>query len=80
MGKIISLLFFISITVMVDGPNLMKQKKIADFVMFGLFLSIAALLHILYGLGIEVPTPLRAVQFLFEPLYRYFSTYTGITF
>lgn len=65
--QVIFLLFmgFIGI-LFLEAPELIRKKYWRELIVFSLFLLLAFILSLLQTMGVEIPSPLKGLQYLIE--------------
>lgn len=59
------ILFGLAVIALYDLPELIRKRHWADVAVFSILYLTGATLAILLYLGVEIPSPIRGVQYLF---------------
>lgn len=65
--QVMFLLFMVFIGILsFEAPDLVRKKYWRELIVFSLFLLLAFILSLLQTMGVEIPSPLKGLQYLIE--------------
>lgn len=65
---LIVVIIYIAVAI-IQIPGLVKKKLWKDLVVFSLFYIAAVVLSSLFALGVEIPSPMKGVQYVIEDVF-----------